>query len=91
MTDKKADQSALLQTALVKDLIKRISKGDTVIQGEGDDAVTLQVRCAPAVLTAAIAYLKTFPPESELPVSDGLGQALSSYVDDMKFGAGASH
>ncbi len=82
----KQTKSTELRDVLVNDLITRIRDGEVIVKDGGDGKdITVTVRCVPAVLTAAIAYLKQHPADQEVPLPDGLGAELAKYTQGMAF------
>ena len=73
--------SLVLREVLIEDLITRIRDGQKEVTKDGD---VVEVSAPAAVLTAAIQYLKQYPPETA-PLSGELSEALREYADKMPF------
>ncbi len=60
-----ARTSATLRTAVLDELHKQLTEGVILAVKVGDDTVALTVSPPPATITAAVGYLKAFPPKDD--------------------------
>ncbi len=81
MTDRNMT-STRLHDALLEALVDRVENGETVLPKGGDEPVTVDAPAA--TLSAAINFLKTFPPGDD-DAKGPLGDKLKQYADDMPF------
>lgn len=71
-----------LREAVLSDLITRIKDGDTVVTKDGTE---VRIGAPAGIITAAIGYLKQFPPEDVAVGSDDLSATLRTYAGKMPF------
>lgn len=76
------NSSKKLQEVLVKDLIDRIENGEIEINKDGE---AVRISAPASVLTAAVNYLKSFPPEKGWVESEQISKTLERYKNSMPF------
>lgn len=73
--------SSRLRDALLDNLVDQIENGPVVeIEGTG-----VRVSPSPALISAAVNFLKQFPPDGGLPASESTSKTLQGYAEKMAF------
>lgn len=72
---------ARLRDALLDNLVDQIENGP-VVEVEG---TAMRVSPSPALISAAVNFLKAFPPQGDLPAPGEMSPTLKRYADQAVF------